>query len=66
MNPRVKRALWCRWFHRWHWPRGEHPASVTSAAGGQALRLSAGPARTFCDACEDTGYGRAYQKWLAS
>jgi hypothetical protein len=40
----VKRALWCRWFHRWHptlW-YGPHP-------GGQA--------RTVCWACEDRDYG---------
>ena len=35
MTGSLKRALWCRWFHRWHWPRGEKPSSVTSAIGGR-------------------------------
>ena len=65
-SPRLKRALWCRWFHRWHWPRGGKPPSVTSAIGGQALRLSAGPGRSCCDACRDFDYGRALRRWLAS
>ena len=38
--------------------------SVTSATGGQALRLSAGPTRTSCDACADKNYGRAHRRWL--
>ena len=67
MNPRLKRALWCRWFHRWHMPR-RPAAAVTSRdpAGSAALRLSAGPGRTYCDACDGFDYGRAYQRWLAS
>jgi hypothetical protein len=67
VNPRLKRALWCRWFHRYRMPR--HPApAVTSRdpAGSASLTLSAGPSRTSCDACQDTSYGRAMRKWLAS
>jgi hypothetical protein len=67
VNPRLKRALWCRWFHRWRWPSGGKPSSVTSAIGGQALVLTAGPGRTCCDACRDTEpMTRAYRQWLAS
>jgi hypothetical protein len=62
----LKRALWCRWFHRYRWRRGEKPASVTSSAGGQSLRFSAGPGRSCCDACAGHNYGRAYRRWLAS
>lgn len=67
MSPRLKRALWCRWFHRWRMAR-RPVSSVTSSIPGQpgALRLTAGPHRTSCDACDGHNYGRAYQKWLAS
>ena len=67
MNAALKRALWCRWFHRWRMPRRPAPAVTSSVPGSSgALRLSAGPARTSCDACHDTDYGRAMRKWLAS
>ena len=67
MNPAVKRALWCRWFHRWRMPRHIAPA-VTSRdpAGSASLTLSAGPHRNCCDACDDFDYGRAYRRWLAT
>ncbi len=66
-GPRLKRALWCRWFHRYRMPRRPAPAVVSSVPGNSgALRLSAGPHRNCCDACDDFGYGRAYRKWLAS
>ena len=66
-SPRLKRALWCRWFHRWHMPRYPAPA-VTSRdpAGSASFTLSAGPHRSCCDACLDFDYGRAHRRWLAS
>lgn len=68
MNPALKRALWCRWFHRWHMPR--RPESVTSAdpsGSGAYLVLTGGPHRDFCDACADAApRSRAYDRWCAS
>jgi hypothetical protein len=65
VNPALKRALWCRWFHRW---RRSRPSSVTSRdpSAGASLTLTAGFGRDFCRACENTDYGRAYRRWLAS
>src|ERR1035441_3136356 len=41
---RIKRALWCRWFHRWHMPRYPAPAvSGRDPAGSSSFTLSAGP-----------------------
>ena len=44
--------------------------TVTSTVPGSpgALRLSAGPGRTYCDACADRDNygGRAYRRWCAS
>ena len=68
MTPALKRALWCRWFHRWHMPR--RPESVTSLdpdGSGAALVLTGGPHRNCCDACEDAApRSRAYDRWCAS
>jgi hypothetical protein len=64
---RIKRALWCRWFHRWHMPRYPAPAvSGRDPAGSSSFTLSAGPHRSCCDACRDFDYGRAHRRWLAS
>ncbi len=64
----VKRALWCRWFHRYRWRHGKRPQAVVSTdpGTGQSLRMTAGPGRTLCDACADRDYGRALKQWLAS
>jgi hypothetical protein len=69
VNPRLKRALWCRWFHRWHMPRHPAPPVVSRdpSESGQTLRLSAGPHRNCCDACTGEPFeNRTYRKWLAS
>ncbi len=68
MSPRLKRALWCRWFHRYRMPKPQ-PSPVTSSVPGQpgALRFTAGPGRDFCDACEHHDYAtRAARRWLTS
>jgi len=44
MSEQFKRALWCRWFHRWR-----------QNAGPQG-----GWSRLFCHACEDFDYGEAH------
>ena len=67
VNLSLKRALWCRWFRRWRMPRDPAPAVVSREPGGSAsLRLSAGPSRNFCAACESYDYGRCYRRWLTS
>lgn len=68
MNAALKRALWCRWFHRYRMPRTQ-AAPVTSSIPGQpgALRLTAEPSRSLCDACEHHDYAsRAARRWLTS
>ena len=64
----LKRALWCRWFHRWRMPRRAAAPVVSRDPSGQALRLTAGPRRSLCGACEgrDDYGGRAYRRWCAS
>ncbi len=69
MAAMIKRALYCRWFHRWRMPRRVAAPVVSRdpSGSGQALVLSAGPHRNYCDACADTDYGsRAYKRWCAS
>jgi hypothetical protein len=68
MNPRLKRALWCRWFHRWRMDRRPAPPVTSTYPGaGASLRMTAGPHRSFCDACEDVNYySRAARRWEAS
>jgi hypothetical protein len=64
-NGAVKRALWCRWFHRWRMRR-HVPDPVVSSVPGQpgALAMTAGPHRNFCGACEDHPYAsRAARRW---
>ena len=65
----VKRALWCRWFHRYRMPRRPEPPVLTPArdGGGGMLVMHAGPSRTCCDACEGREYeSRAARRWSAS
>ena len=61
----LKRALWCRWWHRYRWQRTGK--TTTARLDGLALVLTAGPHRNCCWACENhPPMSRAYRKWLAS
>ena len=63
MTPALKRALWCRWFHRWH--RVPIPVPPPGTPSTAAIITSCFERRD-CTACEDAGYGRAYARRLAS
>ena len=70
MRARIKRALWCRWFHRAHMPRKVQSRDFHPLSGvaGASLRMTAGPGRTFCWACENesSAYAsRAARRWEA-
>ena len=63
MTPALKRALWCRWFHRWHRaPIPPPPPGTPPTAAIITSRFE----RRDCRACEDTDYGRAYGRRYAS
>lgn len=65
----VKVALWCRWFHRWRWPKAPQRVVSTYPGAGRSLAMTAGPGRDYCWACEDEPkieMTRRYREWLAS
>ena len=52
MTPALKRALWCRWFHRWHRaPIPPPPPGTPPTAAIITSRFE----RRDCRACEDMG-----------
>lgn len=68
MTPALKRALWCRWFHRYR--RHVHDRIISEDPSGSGVAFIIGGVsfgRTFCDACEDAPpRSRAYDRWCAS
>jgi len=64
----VKRALWCRWFHRFRMPRHPGPPVLTPGPEGGMLVLHAGPHRASCGACHgrEDYQSRAVRRWSAS
>ena len=54
MNLSLKRALWCRWFHRYHRAPIPDPPPGTPP---HAAIITSRFVRRWCRACEDADYG---------
>lgn len=53
----LKRALWCRWFHRWRRDLGSVPFQTTTGTAPWIMVIGPTFRRTSCGACEDFDYG---------